>query len=94
MALLLRVWMQWARCDFYNPSRSLLCENHATRVRPLRRVIPAMGPVATPLVAFVLSVIKASVLFMVKRSSQLSGSGQNHRVVDFLGAAGDGNQAG
>lgn len=19
MALLLRVWMQWARCDFYNP---------------------------------------------------------------------------
>ena len=41
MALLLRVWMQWARCDFYNPfsqyvvkSRSLLSDRCAVLSRP------------------------------------------------------------
>ncbi len=40
MALLLRVWMQWARCDFYNPfsqfvvkSRNLLSDRCAALSR-------------------------------------------------------------
>ncbi|ELP5689548.1 TPA: YggT family protein [Enterobacter ludwigii] len=67
MALLLRVWMQWARCDFYNPFAQFVVKITQPIVGPLRRVIPAMGPIdsASLLVAFILSVIKAIVLFMV-----------------------------
>ena len=56
MALLLRVWMQWARCDFYNPFSQFIV-----------KIIPAMGPIdsSSLLMAFILSVIKAIVLFMV-----------------------------
>jgi YggT family protein len=42
-------------------------EGHAALSGPLRRIIPAMGPIdsASLLVAFILCVIKAIVLFMV-----------------------------
>lgn len=67
MVLLLRVWMQWARCDFYNPFSQFVVKATQPIVGPLRRVIPPLGPLdsASLLVAFVLSVIKAIVLFMV-----------------------------
>ena len=67
MALLLRVWMQWVRCDFYNPFSQFVVKITQPIVGPLRRIIPAMGPIdsASLLVAFILSVIKAIVLFMV-----------------------------
>ena len=67
MVLLLRVWMQWARCDFYNPFSQFVVKATQPIVGPLRRIIPAMGPLdsASLLVAFVLSFIKAIVLFMV-----------------------------
>ena len=67
MALLLRVWMQWARCDFYNPFSQFIVKITQPVVGPLRRVIPAMGPIdsSSLLMAFILSVIKAIVLFMV-----------------------------
>ena len=67
MALLLRVWMQWARVDFYNPFSQFVVKITQPVVGPLRRIIPAMGPIdsASVLVAFILSVIKAIVLFMV-----------------------------
>ena len=67
MALLLRVWMQWARCDFYNPFSQFIVKITQPIVGPLRRIIPAMGPIdsSSLLMAFILSVIKAIVLFMV-----------------------------
>ena len=67
MALLLRVWMQWASCDFYNPFSQFVVKITQPVIGPLRRVIPPMGPIdsASLLVAFVLSIIKAIVLFMV-----------------------------
>jgi len=67
MALLLRVWMQWARCDFYNPFSQFVVKITQPVVGPLRRIIPAKGPIdsSSLLVAFILSVIKAIVLFMV-----------------------------
>lgn len=67
MVLLLRVWMQWARVDFYNPFSQFVVKITQPVVGPLRRVIPAMGPIdsSSLLLAFVLSVIKAIVLFMV-----------------------------
>ena len=67
MVLLLRVWMQWARCDFYNPFSQFVVKITQPIVGPLRRIIPAMGPLdsSSLLVAFILSVIKAITLFMV-----------------------------
>lgn len=67
MIMLLRVWMQWARCDFYNPFSQFVVKATQPVVGPLRRIIPALGPLdsASMLLAFILCVIKAIVLFMV-----------------------------
>ncbi|AOM40972.1 YggT family protein [Xenorhabdus hominickii] len=50
--LLLRVWMQWTRCDFYNPFAQFIVKITQPIVRPLRRVIPAIGPIDTASVVF------------------------------------------
>ncbi len=39
MALLLRVWMQWALCDFYNPFSQFVVKITQPVVGPLRRII-------------------------------------------------------
>ncbi|EKH2526643.1 TPA: YggT family protein [Shigella flexneri] len=43
MVLLLRIWMQWAHCDFYNPFSQFVVKVAQPIIGPLRRVIPAMG---------------------------------------------------
>ncbi|VYT69129.1 YggT family protein [Metakosakonia massiliensis] len=60
MVLLLRIWMQWARCDFYNPFSQFIVKATQPIVGPLRRIIPAMGPIdsASLLVALLLCVVK------------------------------------
>ncbi|EHZ9103558.1 osmotic shock tolerance protein YggT [Escherichia coli] len=67
MVLLLRIWMQWAHYDFYNPFSQFVVKVTQPIIGPLRRVIPAMGPIdsASLLVAYILSFIKAIVLFKV-----------------------------
>ncbi|AMO47231.1 FkuM-YggT family fanciful potassium uptake transporter B [Enterobacter sp. FY-07] len=67
MVLLLRVWMQWARCDFYNPFSQFVVKATQPIVGPLRRILPSLGPIdsASLLIAFVLSFIKAIMMFMV-----------------------------
>ena len=67
MIMLLRVWMQWVRCDFYNPFSQFIVRVTQPVVGPLRRIIPAMGPIdsSSLLIAFILCVVKAIVLFMV-----------------------------
>ncbi|WP_337225167.1 YggT family protein, partial [Proteus terrae] len=37
MALLLRVWMQWSRCDFYNPFSQFIVKITQPIIGPLRR---------------------------------------------------------
>ncbi|MCS5960055.1 YggT family protein [Klebsiella pneumoniae subsp. pneumoniae] len=51
----------------YNPSSQFVVKATQPIVGPLRRIIPAMGPIdsASLLVAFILCVIKAIVPFMV-----------------------------
>lgn len=60
MILLLRIWMQWARCDFYNPFAQFIVKATQPIIGPLRRFIPAMGPIDTAslLIALVLCVVK------------------------------------
>lgn len=67
MVLLLRVWMQWARCDFYNPFSQFVVKVTQPVVKPLRRILPALGPVDTAslLLALVLSIIKFPLLMLI-----------------------------
>lgn len=58
--LLLRVWMQWARADFYNPFSQFIVKITQPIIGPLRRVIPSIGPIdtASVLVAYLLILLK------------------------------------
>lgn len=60
MLVLLRVWLQWARADFYNPFSQFVVKATQPIVAPLRRIIPAIGglDMATLLLGLLLSVVK------------------------------------
>ena len=66
--LLLRIWMQWARCDFYNPFSQFVVKITQPVIKPLRRVIPSIGPIDTAslLLAYVLSVLMFTVVFALQ----------------------------
>ncbi|AFJ45692.1 YggT family protein [Shimwellia blattae] len=68
MVLLLRIWMQWSRCDFYNPFSQFIVKITQPIIGPLRRVIPAIGPIdsASLLLAFILTTIKYPVLLLIQ----------------------------
>ncbi len=57
--LLLRVWMQWVRADYYNPFSVFVVKATKPVITPLRRVIPSIGPIdtATVTIAFILSLV-------------------------------------
>ncbi len=71
MVLLLRIWMQWSRCDFYNPLSQFIVKITQFVVKPLRRVIPAIGPIDTAslLLAFVLTTLKYPILLLIQVST-------------------------
>ena len=70
LVLLLRIWMQWARCDFYNPLAQFVVKITQPIIAPLRRVIPAIGPIdgASLLLAFVLTTLKYPLLAAINNS--------------------------
>lgn len=68
MVLLIRIWMQWSRCDFYNPLAQFIVKVTQPIIRPMRKVIPALGPIDTSslLLAFILATLKYPVLLLVQ----------------------------
>lgn len=68
MVLLLRIWMQWSRADFYNPLSQFVVKITQPVVKPLRRVLPAIGPIDTAslLLAFVLTTLKYPILLLIQ----------------------------
>ncbi len=68
MVLLLRIWMQWARSDFYNPFAQFVVKITQPVIGPLRRIIPPLGPIdsASLLLAFVLTTIKFPLLLLIQ----------------------------
>ncbi|WP_141718577.1 YggT family protein, partial [Enterobacter sp. IF2SW-P2] len=66
MALWRRGGLQGARWDFSNPVSQFVVKFTQPVGGPLRRIIPALGPIdsASLLVAFFLSVLNAFVLFL------------------------------
>ncbi|MGV3346616.1 YggT family protein [Enterobacteriaceae bacterium LUAb1] len=68
MVLLLRIWMQWARCDFYNPLAQFIVKITQPVIKPLRRILPSIGPIDTAslLLAFVLTTLKYPLLLLLQ----------------------------
>lgn len=71
MVLLLRIWMQWSRCDFYNPFSQFIVKVTQPVIGPVRRIIPALGPIDTAslLVAFILTTLKYPLLILVQSAT-------------------------
>lgn len=67
MVVLLRIWLQWVRADFYNPFSQFIVKVTQPIVGPLRRLIPSIGSLdmATLLLAYLLSMAKFVVLQLV-----------------------------
>ncbi len=57
MVVILRLWLQFARADFYNPFSQFVVKATQPIVAPMRRVIPSMGRFDTA--TFVLALIVA-----------------------------------
>jgi YggT family protein len=60
MILIVRVWLQWVKADFYNPLSQFIVKVSNPIVVPLRRIIPGVGGIdlATILVAYVVATLK------------------------------------
>lgn len=60
MVVILRIWLQAARADFYNPFSQFIVKATQPVVGPLRRVIPPLGSIdlATVLFAYALCLLK------------------------------------
>ncbi|WP_019616255.1 YggT family protein [Psychromonas ossibalaenae] len=67
MVVLLRVWLQVARADFYNPFSQFIVKATQPVVGPLRRVIPSLGgwDCATIVFAFAVAALKIVALSLV-----------------------------
>lgn len=68
MVVLLRIWLQATRADFYNPFSQFVVKATQPVVAPLRRVIPSVGNIdmATLLFAYVLCVLKFFTVVFIK----------------------------
>ncbi|OAT24882.1 YggT family protein [Proteus myxofaciens] len=75
--LLLRVWMQCVRADFYNPFSQFVVKITQPIIRPLRSIIPSIGSIdtASVLLAYVL------ILLSIIVPSYLSGSSIPYSLV-------------
>ncbi|HCM48407.1 MAG TPA: hypothetical protein DIS98_13210 [Colwellia sp.] len=60
MILIMRVWLQWVKADFYNPLSQFIVKVSNPLVIPLRRIIPGLGGIdlATILIAYVVATLK------------------------------------
>lgn len=67
MVVLLRVWLQVARADFYNPFSQFIIKATQPIVAPLRRVIPSLGgwDLATIVFALVVAALKVITLSLI-----------------------------
>ncbi len=64
MVVVLRLWLQLARADFYNPFSQFIVKATNPLVLPLRKVIPSLGQLdtATLVLAWLVAVVKMLVL--------------------------------
>lgn len=63
--ILLRMFLQWVRADFYNPLSQFVVKATNPLLVPLRRVIPGLGGIdlAALVLAFVIAMLEVAVLY-------------------------------
>lgn len=85
MVVILRIWLQAARADFYNPFSQFIVKATQPVLKPLRRVIPSFGSIdmATLLFAYVLCVLKF-VLLMLLASNGAVGFSPDLLIIGLL----------
>ncbi|WP_094751446.1 YggT family protein [Psychromonas sp. CD1] len=71
MVILIRVWLQVARADFYNPFSQFIVKATQPIVAPLRRFIPSLKgwDCATILFAFIMASLKIVALSLIFNSA-------------------------
>ena len=76
--VILRIWLQAARADFYNPFSQFIVKATQPVIAPLRRVVPSIGGIdlATVLFAYVLCVLKFVALILVASGGSVSFSAE------------------
>ena len=74
MVVLLRLWLQFARADFYNPFSQFVVKATQPIVAPMRRVLPSIGRLDTA--TLVLALLVAG-LKIVTLNLALGGTGFN-----------------
>lgn len=62
MVILLRIWLQVSRADFYNPFSQFIVKATQPIVAPLRRLIPSIGGIDSASVVLVSAVIALKIL--------------------------------
>ncbi|WP_299006079.1 YggT family protein [uncultured Shewanella sp.] len=67
MVVILRIWLQAARADFYNPFSQFIVKATQPIIAPLRRVIPSMGrfDTASILLALIVVALKYTILSLM-----------------------------
>ena len=82
MVVLLRLWLQLARADFYNPVSKFVVKATHPIVGPMRRVLPSIGSLdtATLLLAFGIGILKITILHLLFTSG-----GLNPAAIAFTG---------
>jgi YggT family protein len=65
MIVVVRLWLQLVRADFYNPFSQFTVKATQGVIGPLRRVIPSIGPLDTATLVFAIVISFAKVLTYV-----------------------------
>ena len=73
MVVLLRLWLQFARADFYNPFSQFVVKATQPIVAPMRRILPSIGRLdtATLVLALLVAGIKIVTLNLVLGGADL-----------------------
>lgn len=68
MVMILRLWLQLVRADFYNPFSQFIVKATNPLVLPLRRIVPSLGSLdtATLLLAYAITLLKLIVLQLLQ----------------------------
>lgn len=74
-AVMLRLFLQWVRADFYNPLSQAIVKVTNPVLRPLRRFIPAVGRVDTASVVLILVLQMLAVWIKIAMVGASAGAG-------------------
>lgn len=69
--VIVRIWLQLARADFYNPFSQFIVKATHPILAPMRRVLPSIGSLDTASVVLALSVVVAKIIVL----SLIAGAG-------------------